>query len=210
MNEKYILYGIQRSGTNILETLWNNNFNKKIIVYEDDYKYPTHKHYRLYKTYVNYNDFDRDVKAVLKIPQNTKMNYIIMIKEPYSWLVSYKKWAIKCKWENVTIEHMMYEYNNFYNMWIKWRENNKNIYILNYNLILLNQIKLMQSLAATFKLLFLSNKLIVPKSIPKTGIFNQERRDYYINKLYMNDLTEEEKEIIQTSLMDSIRSFINV
>ena len=83
---RFILYGLQRSGTNIIEQLWNHNFDQKILMYEKSYDYPIHKHTRLFKKYDHtmFHSFDNDVKNCLHLPSNYSLHYIITIKDPYS------------------------------------------------------------------------------------------------------------------------------
>ena len=117
-------YGLQRSGTNFLETLLKTNYRVRFLNIVDDRNSPLHKHCRLYSSremipesqYENkigietFNQF----QELLKV----KPDYILIVsKDPYSWYLSYKNWAQKCHWPNVD-HHYIEEYNLFYRLFM--------------------------------------------------------------------------------------------
>ena len=99
----YVLhYGLQRSGTNYLETLLKKNFRIRFLNSNKDRRSPLHKHCRLYKNkqiipepqYQNdivVDTFDQFESLFEVVPDY----YFIISKDPYSWNLSYRNWAKK-------------------------------------------------------------------------------------------------------------------
>ena len=99
------LYGLQRSGTNVLTEFLEKNYGIKIEKKYKDRCDPRHKHFRIYdnknlapdgfnNTHIvnSINELD----MLLGDTKNTN-KYIVIYKSIYSWLPSIKKWAAICK-----------------------------------------------------------------------------------------------------------------
>ena len=105
--KKLLLYGLQRSGTNFVEQLIARNFNVTFLNSNEHRDAPIQKHFRLYddKSVITPpaygNDYQfrnfEEFEAVLPEPAD---GYVVISKDPYSWTLSYQKWAKKCNWPN--------------------------------------------------------------------------------------------------------------
>ena len=102
MKKTLLHYGLQRSGTNFLESLLKKNFKVSIPNLRKEREHPLQKHFRLYDdktkipepkyynkiTYKNFKEFEKSLDLSKEI-----QGIIIISKDPYSWLLSYEKWA---------------------------------------------------------------------------------------------------------------------
>ena len=140
MKKKILHYGLQRSGTNFLESLLVKNFDIKIHSLRKEREHPLQKHFRLYddkskipeSKYLNnynfktYDDFKKSWGL------NTEINGVIVIsKDPYSWLLSYEKWAKKCNWPNPSYQYIE-EYNLFLDKWRVFAQQSNDILFIRY------------------------------------------------------------------------------
>ena len=203
---KYYIYGLQRSGTNIITTFINDNFDIDIVNNNhQERKDPHHKHFRIYdeKSFIPLtlrqqygNDiFIKNYKELEKfIGANSKC--FVVIKDVFAWFISIKKWASICNWNVCDYYTLVEEYYKYVEKWYDiMKTSNGNILIINYheyiellsdnNMNLINRIEnFTQSKIKTFKIR--NNVQCSPK-------FNREKLEYYKKKKYMNDYSEEEK-----------------
>ena len=132
-------YGLQRSGTNFLETLLKKNFRVNIPNLRKEREHPLQKHFRLYhdKTKIPepkyYNEYTYDhFKEFEHSLDLEKANGIIIIsKDPYSWLLSYEIWANKCSWPIPNYSYME-EYNLFLTKWREFENQTDKIIFIRY------------------------------------------------------------------------------
>lgn len=174
MQRKILHYGLQRSGTNFLETVLLQNFNIKIINNNFERNHPTHKHFRLYDNKIlipesnyynnfqlnNFNDFINSLS-----PDERPDGIIIISKDPYSWYLSYKSWAKKCNWIPPK-HHYIEEYNQFYKKWIDFSKENDKVIFVNY-------INLLRNMDA--EILDIKNKLHINKKFSLLNFFTSVR-----------------------------------
>ena len=124
--------GIQRSGTNFLREIIENGFCINILNKIDPMPNSfNHKHFRIFdkKEFIimdvkYHNDIQincySDYEKLLGV-KNIKI--LVIYKDPINWLLSIKRWAIKCKWidsENFFDDVMMdylKEYDLYYSKW---------------------------------------------------------------------------------------------
>jgi len=191
---KLLHYGLQRSGTNFLESLLRKKYRVRFLNSDRDRSSPLQKHFRLY-----------DDKKIIPEPQylneltipdfahfegllETRPDYYIVIsKDPYSWLLSYNNWARKCNWPAVP-HHYIEEYNLFYGKWLEFSRQTRKIVFVRYIDLLqdaeseLNRLESLMGLSKGFFYKFRSN---VIGKVSQTGKFSTDRRDYYLDEKYL-------------------------
>ena len=217
-NIKNILhYGLQRSGTNILETHLKQNFKLEILNNNLDRKDTLHKHFRLYneKQYIPESQFYNDVtynsfkEYESSFGLTKKVDGIIVIsKDPYSWYISYLNWAKKCNWPKVDY-HYIEEYNRFYVNWLTFSKEDDRIIFIKYIDLITN---------AKHVLTTIKNKYQLPLKLTKQifGIYNQIEKvsesknfttsdlKYYTEKEYLKTLSLEDMEAINSKINQSL------
>lgn len=204
-----ILYGLQRSGTNFIEKVFTERYRVNFINQNNDRACPAAKHFRLYdnKDIVpepgyrnnvrieNYTFLEKQLKAV--------PNFCVVIsKDPYSWLLSYEKWAQRCNWAPVC-HHYIEEYNLFYAKWLEFAKQTDKIVFIRY-IDLLYDIK--QELKRLEKLMRLKRKLSAffaeprYKLVPQSEEFTQDCLDYYLEQQYFAKYSKERLEEVNGHL----------
>ncbi len=178
LDECYVR-GIQRSGTNYLETIL---LKKKINVLNLGFKKRNkieHKHFRLQdekdtifmsKEYYN-ETFINEISELNST--NEKFKNLLIYKDPINWLDSINKWAIKCNWidRNKTIFHNKYlmkyvkEWDYYHLKWFDLSLKDKKILMIQWEDILINQSKVIKKLNSFFnkEIFFLAEDLLVKK-----------------------------------------------
>ena len=197
---KILHYGLQRSGTNLLESFLKKYYCVHFLNSNVDRSSPLQKHVRLYREkkiipepqYSNgivingFNDFEHLFKV---IPEY----YLIISKDPYSWLLSYKNWARKCNWPEVDHNYIQ-EYNLFYGFFIKLaQESSKFIFVKYVDLITDKQamLKDLQNKMGLKRRLF-SGRLELPSRVPQSQALTNDRLDFYMNERYLEQYQEKE------------------
>lgn len=151
-------YGLQRSGTNYLESLLKANLEIKVVNSDAPRDHPLHKHFRLYDNkemipepkFSNSLTFDsfKQYEHLLNI--NESLDAILVLsKDPYSWLLSYQKWAKKCNWPQQPY-HYIDEYVMFYDKWNRFRKEDDRIHLIRYHDLLLCPEKEMETIQNKF------------------------------------------------------------
>jgi len=207
--ENIILFGLQRTGTNFLETLLKKNFNNLCFCNNVNHRsLPLHKHFRLYNEklfipeskylnnfyYQSFSDFDQHVKNLLK---TDKMLYVVNTKEPYSWYISYNNLAKRMKWKGWKKKwlnaHFMIDYNLFHKMWLKFAEESSNkVIIINYEEVLNNPEKSILKIEESFGQKRNSTELIIPGKVNMSKKFDDKRKSYYQSKEFLKELNEDD------------------
>ena len=202
---KLLHYGLQRSGTNILESLLKKKYrvqflNKNKDGLNPERDSPLHKHFRLYDEkdiipepqfrneykIASFNDFE---KLLIVVPDY----YLIISKDPYSWFLSYTDWARKCDWPPVPYHYIM-EYNLFYAKWLEFSKQTTKILFVRYIDLLrdpdgeLNRLELSMHLKRKF--LFPLRSSVIFK-VRQSGEFSIDRRSYYLSEQYLQLYTKE-------------------
>ncbi|NER80315.1 MAG: hypothetical protein F6K42_12190 [Leptolyngbya sp. SIO1D8] len=204
-------YGLQRSGTNFLETILKKNYQIQFLNSNQDRRSPLQKHFRLYDAkdivpgpqYQNdilIEDFAHFEHLFPTLPDY----YLIISKDPYSWYLSYMSWANKCNWPNVN-HHYIEEYNFFYGKFLEFSsQTDKLIFIRYIDLIkdvnkTLNQLELRTHFR---KKLFARLTLRQPNKVSHSSHFTEDKRAYYTNKKYLAEYAEDELQTLN-NLLDS-------
>lgn len=195
-----LLYGLQRSGTNYVEKILTDRYRVNIANCNEDRTYPGCKHFRLYDNkkivpepnYLNdikikdYASFEKQLKDI--------PDYCIVIsKDPYSWLLSYEKWALICNWGKVN-HHYIEEYNLFYGKWLELSSQTDKIVFVRYIDLLrdlrneLRRLKKMMGLRMKISGLFATSRYNL---VPVSEAFTQEHFNYYLKEQYLSKYSQE-------------------
>jgi hypothetical protein len=202
---KLLHYGLQRSGTNFLESLLAKKYrvqflNSNIDGIRPDRSSPLHKHFRLYdeKDIVPEPKFRNEYKIASladfeKLLEVVPDYYLIISKDPYSWYLSYKEWARRSNWEPVPY-HYILEYNLFYAKWLELsRQTNKILFVRYIDLLRepdeeLKRLETAMHLKKKFLYTLRSNVVF---KVPQSAEFSIDRRSYYLSEQYLQSYTKE-------------------
>jgi len=196
-----LIYGLQRSGTNFIETLIKKRYQVNFLNNTKDRSSLLHKHCRLYKDKEiipepKYNNnivldtFDQFESLLNVIPDY----YIIVSKDPYSWYLSYRAWADKCNWPNVR-HHYIEEYNLFYKTFLDFSiQSNKFIFVRYIDFIndinaQLNELEKKMKLKVKLLSRLRSSNI---KKVSQSSVFTESKRAYYLNEEYLNKFNKED------------------
>lgn len=204
-----LLYGLQRSGTNYMETLLPHNFSNVALLNQAFARsLPLHKHFRPYDEkwfvpepkylnqfqYPSFEDFDRHCQELTGAQD---LGYITIVKEPYSWYISYCKLARKNRWPSYmhkwTNQHYMIEYSLFCKKWIDFRDQAPDkVALIRYEDVLKDLPGTLDSLREKFGL---EKKQADYQNFSKVNMsrtFSVRRRNYYMKKQFMEQFSQEE------------------
>ncbi len=210
---KLLYYGLQRSGTNFLEVLLKRKYRVRFLNSNEDRSSPLQKHFRLYDDkeiipdpqYRNnlkiekFNDFEELLEIVPDY-------YLIISKDPYSWLISYNSWARKCSWPSVP-HHYIIEYNQFYGKWLDFSQDTGKIVFTKYKDLLqntdaeLSRLGLSMNLKKKFLYPFISRTV---DKVSQSEKFSADRRSYYLNEQYLKEYTKEELQEINDLIQSRV------
>lgn len=223
-------YGLERSGTNYIRALIEQNIdNVRVISNLFGHK---HKKY----TPINYIAYDykkdKEVKTELddeKINHirqqfiEDKVYYLITVKEPYSWIVSYNK----CYWIEENNGPLNYDkiirYCNIWNETHKnWLENiiyqNKKYFIVMYNDLLINPENIIKSISKQFDLKQKTKFSDIHNYMKEgadwdytknIGVKPFDKQSYYLDQKYLNEINEFVDLINQTIDSNLLLNIIN-
>lgn len=198
---KLLHYGLQRSGTNYLETLLEKNYCVEFLNSNSDRRSPIQKHFRLYdakqivgdpgyRNNVMVRSFDEFESLIGKKVDR----YLVISKDPYSWFLSYCSWAKKCEWKPVQ-HHYIEEYNLFYGKFIELSKQTEKLCFIRYIDLLcdphLHLSQLEQSLG--LKRRFLSRgKIRLPSKVMQSAGFSNDKKKYYTEQKYLREFSDDE------------------
>ena len=198
---KLLQYGLQRSGTNFMAALLKKNFQVSFLNSDRDRRSPLQKHFRFYdqKNFVPEPQYRNDLvvrtfaefEALFAKPPQF---YVVISKDPYSWYLSYRNWAQLCKWPAVG-HHYIEEYNLFYGNFLKLAEQTDKILFVRYVDLLQTDQAELHRLASIMNLRrrsLLGRMTRMPRRVPQSGRFSDERRDYYLHRDFMREFTAAE------------------
>ena len=193
-----LLYGLQRSGTNFLEEVLRRHYRVRFLNDYEDRSSPLHKHFRLYreKHIIPESQYRNDLKIAgfadfERILGDTPNSYLIISKDPYSWLLSYCQWAKKCHWPEVS-HHYIAEYNLFHGKWLEFSRQTNKIVFIRYVDLLQNAARELSLLEATIGLKKRFGRRVLSSRVNKVAQspeFSNDRAAFYVNKLYLRSYT---------------------
>ncbi|MCB9285597.1 MAG: sulfotransferase domain-containing protein [Lewinellaceae bacterium] len=217
----FMVYGLQRSGTNYVETLLPHNF-KDISLENMGYprSLPVHKHFRLYDEmyyvpeqkylnnfhYPHFDDFDAHVK---RLTGKDELHYVVVVKEPYSWYISYCNLARKNRWPSYlpkwANQHYMIDYSLFCKKWLEFRrEAPEKILLLRYEDILKDLPGNLEKVRAQFGLEKIREEYQNFSKVDMSKRFTSTRRNYYLKKEFLNLFTDEELYVLTENLDQAV------
>lgn len=198
---KLLHYGLQRSGTNFLETHLKRKYRVRFLNSNDDRRSPVQKHFRLYdeKDIVPepqyHNELETaDLRAFEQLLEIIPDYYLIISKDPYSWLLSYNAWAEKCNWPDVS-HHYILEYNLFYKKWLDFSLESEKILFVRY-LDMLADID--EEIGRLESVMSLDRRLLYPlipsfvNKVPESTKFSNDRRAYYLHDEYLESYSNKD------------------
>lgn len=195
-----ILYsGLQRSGTNFLDVLIKKNYHVTSLNKDGNKSSPLHKHFRLYdnKEIIPESSYQNgfqilDFKSYEQIFDIIPDYYLVISKDPYSWLLSYRNWVELCRWPEVK-HHYIEEYNLFYKKWLELSIQTNKIIFIKYIDLLRSPGDELYRLQMKMGLEKLCPYLVhTINKIEQSGPFTDERRTYYLEEKYLKGYTEKE------------------
>lgn len=216
-HRKLLHYGLQRSGTNFLESLLKRKYRVRFLNSDKDRSSPLQKHFRLYdeKDIVPepqyYNQLQlpdfASFERLLKVVPNF---YIVVSKDPYSWLLSYDNWAKKCNWPAVS-HHYILEYNLFYGKWLEFSQQSDKIIFIRYFDLLQDTDEVLNCLASKVGLKkrvlspFMSSTI---SQVPKSTRFSNARLNFYLKEKYLKSYNKHELQEVNYLLDPTVVSLL--
>ena len=214
---KLLLYGLQRSGTNFLESLLKKNYRIKFLNSNKDRSSPLQKHCRLYskKDIIPEPQYHNDI--IVENFENfeslfdvTPDYYLVISKDPYSWYLSYRNWAKKCNWPEVN-HHYIEEYNLFYGKFLEFSNQTEKIIFVKYIDLLEDSNAVLKQLEARMNLKKnILSRFIRRKSIhvSQSSRFTEERRAYYTDEKYLKEYSNEDLQLLNDFLDTEITALL--
>ena len=220
-----LLYGMQRSGSNYTHQLLLLNF-QHMHFYNQAFSrcLPTHKHFRLYDeksaipdarfyntfTYRNYRDFKAHVGQITGKEINI---FIVVIKDPYSWYLSYKRHARKNRYsyfKRSLNSHFLMDYNLFYRKWLDFSmEAPQDVLLLRYEDLIEDLDASLVRIAAKFSLERSSDAIENPSKVHMNREFTRARSAFYKEKKYLELFSERDKSVIRHLLDPELITGLN-
>jgi hypothetical protein len=219
-----LLYGLQRTGSNYTQHVIQKNFRNIRFFTHPSRCLPTHKHFRLYDeksaipdarfynafTYSKFEDFKQHVG---KISGGEISIYIVCLKDPYSWYLSYKKHARKNKityFKKSLNSHYIIDYNLFYRKWLDFSNDAPDeVLLLKYEDLIEDLEGSLKGIGEKFNLERSSDKLVNPDKVPMSRLFTEAKSAFYKEKKYLDLISEQEKDVIQHLLDPELMSSLN-
>lgn len=174
MPDSYLmLYGLQRTGTNYLRELMEENFNAiRFMNHGDARALPLHKHFRPYEEkvfipdhrYLNnfrfesFAGFDSCVSGMLtgEMVETGTLKYLVTVRNPLSWHPSICRFARKNRWPGYrrrSLNHQyMIDYSLFYGKWLDFSNQSDRVVIVKYEDLLRQLEKTLCMIGAAFHL----------------------------------------------------------
>jgi hypothetical protein len=215
---KLLHYGLQRSGTNFLETTLRKNFKVEFLNSNRRRSAPVHKHFRFYsnknlipepqyKNDVNVKSFEEFESLFSSAPEL----YLVISKDPYSWFLSYRKWAAKYDWPEVD-HHYAEEYNAFYGFFGRLSRETDRIIFVRYSDLLTDAEATLKRLAGEADMpgrkLSKWSGFNVPKKVSQSKSFDSEKLRYYTEREFLNQLSGQEIQEINNAIDLDLMTFL--
>ena len=219
---KYLLhYGIQRSSTNYLEELVIRNYRVRFLNDDTFRDHPLHKHFRLYdnKKIIADTAFSNDLHfkdfsgftGAMEL-SDEPAGILVISKDPYSWLISYRRWAKKFNWSAVDF-HYIEEYNLFYGKWMQFAREDPRILFIRYDELLEDPRKVLKIIEEQFGLELkrvrkLAGRKVNLSKVARSRRFNRDRRIYYLQKGYLSEFDEASLKEVNMLLDQDLMGFM--
>ena len=228
----FLHYGLQRSGTNFLHQLMLKNFADVKFLNNEERALPTHKHFRLYDDkefvpeekyhndlhFASFEEFDEAAQYHTGVDD---LKYLVIVKNPFSWYLSITKMAESLSWPSFKAdaefqEHFVRDFNGFYEKWSQFAEESDKVVLMRYEDLLEDTNHVLSLIQNQFELkrkkdlrhLFFGkkNEFFGVKRVPNSKHWGDERKDYYVNQKYYDQLGESVTEKIKATLNPALMS----
>ena len=218
-----MIYGLQRSGTNYVEALFLENF-RDLHFWNEHYPdcLPTQKHFRLYdekhlipslqfQNNFHYADFAEFDNQVSRLTDKSELTYVVVVKHPLSWYLSYFNWASKKhhidhRKKDVN-GHFILEWNLFMKKWLDFKKEAPNrVSIVKYEDLIADSTAKLNASKTLFGLEMRHDKYFIPEKVGMSKGFNKKRLDYYKKKNYLKELPETHYRVIRELVDSSVLS----
>tara|TARA_B110000971_G_C20039410_1_gene516705 strand:+ start:3334 stop:4017 length:684 start_codon:yes stop_codon:yes gene_type:complete len=212
------VYGQMRTGTNYLvSTIYNNFENVKVYMNIGGWKHGKLIKYPNKITLINTVDETTknniDISNTLNLYHTNKINFIIIVKNPYMWIYSMSIYKKKEITSSFVIEHI--------NMWNKFYANyknyieNDNVHLIRYETLIkfpteaLDIIKSIFNLTNKYKKYMFENRELKPNDDTSVGLCKNKIFDktIYINPNINNYLTKNIISLINTNIDIALMDF---
>ena len=208
-----IIYGLQRSGTNYLETMLQLNYPDIRIVNGIERHKPSHKHFRLYpeKNIIPEPQFDNTLytadfnQFAAQLPVQPDI-YIIVSKDPYSWLISYERWSKKNNWPPHQ-HHYSQEYDLFYSMWMHYAGQTDKILFVRYDDLLKQPDAIIGNIGAMLQYPKLP-AIAIPKKVYASRRFSKSKKDAHLSGASKRELPEADKQAVQQNIRPALMTYM--
>lgn len=215
--KRLLYYGLQRSGTNFLAKVIEQQFEVEFLNKRYDRRHPKHKHFRIYdnKSLIGRENYHNDLhiqdlndfESKLEI-EGIAEGFIIISKDPYSWLISYKKWAKRMKWPAPPHPYLL-EYNEFYRKWWELYMKSEKVMFIRYSDLLLNTDETLEGLSLKFNLNRHEQEASADEPItkvPYSSKFTRKKLLYYSKEKFLKKYSKKDlKDINQIIDHDLIK-----
>ena len=212
-NRKLLLYGLQRSGTNYLESLVKLNYPSCRFMNGELRNDILHKHFRLYDDkqiipepqflnqlrFKSITDFDTSLPAPPDL-------YLVISKDPYSWFVSYEKWSHKNNWP-AHAYHYIEEYNLFYGKWMEFSKQTKKILFIRYIDLLQQPLSEMNKIGNVLNLPE-QHQLKTTKKVYASRKFTGAKKEEFLQQEHLKKISAEDFTLINEKLNKELMGFL--
>lgn len=222
-----VLYfaGIQRSATNYFEQLVRKNFEGFSDV-NDGYArcLPLHKHFRLHDNkflipepkYYNafyYPDFNTFKDHVEELGGQAVDKFLVTIKNPYSWYLSYDRFARKNNFLHSRKDinsHFIFDYRYYYEKWLAFsKEAPETVKLFRYEDMIRDLNRTMTRVSDFTGLQAVVDEYENVKKVSMSRRFNTSRLSYYQNETYKELISQKDKDIINQILGEDFFHQVN-
>lgn len=210
---RLLLYGLQRSGTNYLERLLRGAYRVRFANHRRR-NHPGHKHFRLYdnKALIPEPQFANSARIrsldVLEEALGFRPDaYLVLSKDPYSWLRSYEAWARTCGWPSAA-HHYGAEYTAFYGAWCALAQDAARVHFVRYADLLADPEGTVKAVAARIEARPRRFRVWSSRRVPQSGPFTPERRAWYAERRYLEGYTAAELAALNAEMDAGLLGFL--
>jgi len=204
-------YGIQRSGTNYTQWPLENNFKGRVFHFQLGSKHmehPTHIDWKHRKTWKGHHIDPNTKQHVIKAVEDKTIRYLITAKDPYSWIISYKRWV---KNHTLNSDGLARRWNAKHQNWYDLARQYDLAMIVRYEDLLTDFNKTMEKIKSSLQLTQKRDSFVnMTRRFLASPALTQKKfdKDYYLNRKYIKELTEQDidncREYISPELMKNL------
>tara|TARA_Y100000588_G_C14055268_1_gene839063 strand:- start:146 stop:892 length:747 start_codon:yes stop_codon:yes gene_type:complete len=236
------LYGVKRSCTNLVKLLFHDNFsNVTVLSNVLGWKHGNHPEsvdwhgkdwdppFSLSSTFSPLDFVSNDeLSSIKQMYEEGRMKYVVCLKDPYSWLVSYSKYEAReslisrsvLSFKGINrkkLKEYISLWNDRHRNWSELLKNNPNATLIRYEDILKDADSALNKIAIFFDLEKI-DEVIMPEfnlsrnpeavgELPKQENKSFNKKDYYLNKKYLEYFNQDDFNIIETAIDKELLSY---